>query len=221
MQSGNLRVVGHRVGGGAARARRRQPPPPHAGRARRSARWSSFGDVAARPAPRAGRAAGARAGLGSPSPAPTGLGLIGALGFPVARRDGAAAHRAHPRDAPARRAVRLPAARPTGSRWAQIACLLVYVAVPLPYNALADGRWDARRALRRRAAAPRDAGPRQPGGAVRARRRRGRARRARALRGGCRVLAHRLRHRAGRHAWLPVAVVLVVLHGASAWRSAA
>ena len=38
-------------------------------------------------------------------------------------------------------AYRLP--RPTGSRWAQIVCLLVYVAVPLPYNALANGRWDA------------------------------------------------------------------------------
>ena len=31
-------------------------------------------------------------------------------------------------------AYRLP--RPTGSRWAQIVCLLVYVTVPLPYNAL-------------------------------------------------------------------------------------
>jgi hypothetical protein len=34
-------------------------------------------------------------------------------------------------------------ARPIGSRYAQIAALLVYVANPLPYDALAEGRWGA------------------------------------------------------------------------------
>ena len=32
-------------------------------------------------------------------------------------------------------------ARPVGSRYAQIAALLVYVTIPVPYNALAEGRW--------------------------------------------------------------------------------
>src|SRR5690606_10472401 len=34
-------------------------------------------------------------------------------------------------------------AGPTGSRHAQVAALVVYVANPLPYNALANGRWGA------------------------------------------------------------------------------
>ena len=64
-------------------------------------------------------------------------------------------------------AYRLPA--PTGSRWAQIACLLVYVTVPLPYNALADGRWGALVLYAAAPAAGRDARQREPGGALRAR----------------------------------------------------
>ena len=83
------------------------------------------------------------AGLGSPSPAPTGLGLIGTLGFPMLGAMGLLRTLLVLGMLPlgAFGAYRLPL--PTGSRWAQLACLLVYVAVPLPYNALASGRWDA------------------------------------------------------------------------------
>jgi GT2 family glycosyltransferase len=83
------------------------------------------------------------AGLGSPSPAPTGLGVIGTLGLPMLGAMGLLRTLLILGMLPlgALFAYRLP--RPTGSRWAQLACLLVYVAVPLPYNALARGRWDA------------------------------------------------------------------------------
>jgi GT2 family glycosyltransferase len=83
------------------------------------------------------------AGLGSEAPAPTGLGLIGGLGVVMAGAMGLLRTILTVGLIPlgAVLAYRLP--RPTGSRFAQIACLLVYVAVPLPYNALARGRWDA------------------------------------------------------------------------------
>ena len=83
------------------------------------------------------------AGLGSESPAPTGLGLVGVAGTLMA---GAVALLRTlltvgliPLGALA--AYRL--ARPSGSRYAQLAALLVYVANPLPYNALAGGGWGA------------------------------------------------------------------------------
>ena len=83
------------------------------------------------------------AGLGSPSPAPTGLGVIGTLGLPLLGAMGLLRTLLILGMLPlgALFAYRLP--RPTGSRWAQLAALLVYAAVPLPYNALARGRWDA------------------------------------------------------------------------------
>jgi GT2 family glycosyltransferase len=83
------------------------------------------------------------AGLGSPSPAPTALGVIGTLGLPLLGAMGLLRTLLILGMLPlgALLAYRLPV--PTGSRWAQLACLLVYVAVPLPYNALASGRWDA------------------------------------------------------------------------------
>ena len=151
------------------------------------------------------------AGLGSPSPGPErrsgcigtlGVAFIGAMGLlrtvlilgmiPLG----------------ALFAYQLPA--PTGSRWAQIACLLVYVAVPLPYNALADGRWDALVLYAAAPAARRDAGPRQPGGPVRRRSvaTPGRACRTRRGGSGCWRSASSPR---SPPASLPVAVVLLVL----------
>ena len=115
------------------------------------------------------------AGLGSPSPNPSGLGLLGTLGFLFFGALGLLRTVLILGMLPlgAFFAYRLP--RPTGSRWAQIVCLLVYVAVPLPYNALANGRWDARGPLRRRPPDGRDARPGQSDGAVRSTGRGGRA----------------------------------------------
>jgi len=83
------------------------------------------------------------AGLGSGAPAPTAFGLLGALGLASAGAMGVLRTVLTVGMIPlgALCAYRLPA--PTGSRWAQITCLLVYVTVPLPYNALAAGRWGA------------------------------------------------------------------------------
>ena len=83
------------------------------------------------------------AGLGSPSPNPTGLGMLGTLGFASFGALGLLRTALIVGMLPlgAFFAYRLP--RPTGSRWAQIVCLLVYVAVPLPYNSLANGQWEA------------------------------------------------------------------------------
>ncbi len=83
------------------------------------------------------------AGLGSEAPAPTAFGLIGTLGVASVGAMGVLRTLLTLGMIPlgALFAYRLPA--PSGSRWAQIACLLVYVTVPLPYNALADGRWGA------------------------------------------------------------------------------
>jgi GT2 family glycosyltransferase len=83
------------------------------------------------------------AGLGSETPAPTAFGVIGTLGVGFVGAMGMLRTVLTLGMIPlgAWFAYRLPA--PTGSRWAQIACLLVYVTVPLPYNALADGRWGA------------------------------------------------------------------------------
>ncbi|MEQ1786424.1 MAG: glycosyltransferase family 2 protein [Acidimicrobiales bacterium] len=83
------------------------------------------------------------AGLGSESPAPTAFGLLGVLGLASAGALGLLRTILTVGLLPlgAFLAYRLP--RPTGSRWAQITCLLVYVTVPLPYNALAAGQWGA------------------------------------------------------------------------------
>jgi GT2 family glycosyltransferase len=83
------------------------------------------------------------AGLGSESPAPTALGATSLFGFLAAGTMGLLRTIVTVGLLPlgAFAAYRLP--RPLGSRWAQIACLLVYVTIPLPYNALAAGRWGA------------------------------------------------------------------------------
>ena len=142
------------------------------------------------------------AGLGSPSPNPTGLGLIGALGFPVLGAMGLLRTLLILGMLPLGAWFAYRLARPTGSRWAQLACLLVYVAVPLPYNALAHGRWDAvvlyaaaplllgmlARASRVAPFGP-DGGEAGPG--------------VRSTPWRLRVLAHRLHHRARRPPWPP------------------
>lgn len=81
------------------------------------------------------------AGLGSEAPPPTGLGLVGMLGLAVGGTMGLL------RTALTIGLVPLGAigiyrlAAPTGSPRAQIAALLIYICNPLPYNALAAGRW--------------------------------------------------------------------------------
>ena len=185
LQLGRAARVGHRVGRRGLRARGRQPPPAHARRAGRR-RDGGLQPVADRPAARSWASGWRSAGLGSQTPAPTAFGIIGTLGAGFLGAMGLLRTVLTLGMIPlgALFAYRLPA--PTGSRWAQIACLLVYVTVPLPYNALADGRWGA---LVLYAAAPAAGGAArqpEPGRAVRAGRRTG-TRRCRPGRGaaGC------------------------------------
>ncbi len=83
------------------------------------------------------------AGLGSASPAPTAFGLLAGLGTLAVGAMGLLRTVLTLGLLPlgALLAYRLPA--PTGLRHAQVACLLVYICNPLPYNALAAGRWGA------------------------------------------------------------------------------
>ncbi len=83
------------------------------------------------------------AGLGSEAPAPTGIGLLGLLGGVTLGSMGFLRQVLILGLLPlgAIGAYRLPA--PTGSRRAQLVALVVYVAVPVPYAALANGRWSA------------------------------------------------------------------------------
>ncbi|HJR26626.1 MAG TPA: hypothetical protein VJ804_14210, partial [Acidimicrobiales bacterium] len=81
------------------------------------------------------------AGLGSEAPNPTLFGAVGLLGGVLGGTMGLLRTLLTVGLIPlgAFGAYRL--ARPVGSRYAQIAALLVYVALPVPYNALAEGRW--------------------------------------------------------------------------------
>ncbi len=81
------------------------------------------------------------AGLGSESPNPTLFGLIGALGGLFGGAMGLLRTLLTVGLVPIGAAGAYRLARPVGSRYAQIAALLVYVANPVPYNALAQGRW--------------------------------------------------------------------------------
>lgn len=83
------------------------------------------------------------AGLGSASPAPSAFGLLAVLGALLGGAMGVLRVVLTVGLLPlgAFLAYRLPA--PTGSRRAQLACLLVYVCNPLPYNSLASGHWGA------------------------------------------------------------------------------
>lgn len=84
-----------------------------------------------------------RSGLGSDSAAPTGLGVFGALGWILG------GHLALLRTAVTLGLVPLGivgayrALSPGGSRAAQLAAAVAYAAVPVPYNAVAAGRWSA------------------------------------------------------------------------------
>lgn len=83
------------------------------------------------------------AGLGSEAPAPTAYGIIGGLGLTFAGAMGLLRTVLTVGMLPfgAFTIYRLTGA--IGSRYARIAALIVYVCNPLPYNALAEGRWDA------------------------------------------------------------------------------
>ncbi len=83
------------------------------------------------------------AGLGSEAPAPTAYGLVGGLGLLTAGTMGLLRTLLTVGLLPLGAALAYRLAGPTGSRHAQIAALLVYVCNPLPYNALAAGRWGA------------------------------------------------------------------------------
>lgn len=83
------------------------------------------------------------AGLGSEAPAPTAFGLLGSMGVLLAGATGLLRTLLTVGLIPLGGFAAYRLAAPTRSRWAQIACLVVYLTVPLPYNALAAGRWGA------------------------------------------------------------------------------
>jgi GT2 family glycosyltransferase len=83
------------------------------------------------------------AGLGSEAPAPTAFGLFGAGGLAFFGAMGALRTVVTVGLIPLGALGIYRLAAPLGSRYAQIAALLTYVANPLPYNALANGRWGA------------------------------------------------------------------------------
>lgn len=82
-------------------------------------------------------------GLGSEAPAPTAYGIVGGLGLGFGGAMGLLRTILTVGMLPfgAFAAYRLTG--PIGSPYARIAALIVYVCNPLPYNALAAGRWDA------------------------------------------------------------------------------
>jgi GT2 family glycosyltransferase len=83
------------------------------------------------------------AGLGSQAPAPTAYGLLGGLGVLTAGTMGLLRTVLTLGLLPLGALTIHRMTAPLGSRHAQIAALLVYVCNPLPYNALAGGRWGA------------------------------------------------------------------------------
>ncbi|MGH9276210.1 MAG: hypothetical protein ACRDZU_16320, partial [Acidimicrobiales bacterium] len=83
------------------------------------------------------------AGLGSEAPAPTAYGLLGGLGLAAAGTMGLLRTVLTVGLVPLGAVLAYRLAGPLGSRRAQLAALLVYVCNPLPYNALAAGRWSA------------------------------------------------------------------------------
>lgn len=83
------------------------------------------------------------AGLGSEAPAPTAYGILGGLGLLSAGTMGLLRTVLTLGLLPLGALTMYRLAAPVGSRWAQIVALLVYVCNPLPYNALATGRWGA------------------------------------------------------------------------------
>ncbi|HUP69510.1 MAG TPA: glycosyltransferase family 2 protein [Acidimicrobiales bacterium] len=82
-------------------------------------------------------------GLGSDAPAPAALGLLGVAGVMVAGAGGLLQTVLVLGALPVGAVGAMRLATPFGSRRARTAALLVYAAVPLPYNAIARGRWGA------------------------------------------------------------------------------
>lgn len=83
-----------------------------------------------------------RSGLGSEAPAPTAFGLLGGLGFLSLGLTGLLRTVLIVGLLPLGGFTAYRLAAPLGSRGAQIVALLLYLCNPLPYNALARGRWE-------------------------------------------------------------------------------
>lgn len=82
-----------------------------------------------------------RAGLGSPGPQPTGDGVLGVLGVVALGATGLLRTVLIIGCVPIGALGAWRLAKPIGSRRASVASLAVYLAIPLPYNALAGGSW--------------------------------------------------------------------------------
>ncbi len=82
-------------------------------------------------------------GLGAVEPNPTGLGLIGGLGLVFLNSLGILTKVLVLGMLPVGAAGMWRLTKPIGSRRSRIVALIVYFAVPLPYNALAAGQWNA------------------------------------------------------------------------------
>ncbi|MBI2709205.1 MAG: glycosyltransferase [Actinobacteria bacterium] len=80
-------------------------------------------------------------GLGQPGPAPTGLGLLALLGFVSLGAMGLLQKILVLGMLPLGAVGAWRLARPIGSTRASVAALVVYLALPVPYNALARGSW--------------------------------------------------------------------------------
>lgn len=83
-----------------------------------------------------------RSGLGSEDPAPTAFGLLGGLGLTSLGMMGLLRTILTVGLLPLGGFTAYRLAAPLGSRGAQVVSLVVYLCNPLPYNALATGRWD-------------------------------------------------------------------------------
>lgn len=81
-----------------------------------------------------------QAGLGSEAPAPTAFGLLGVAGFLLGGSTGFLRTLLVVGSLPVGAIGAARLAAPLGSQRARLAALVVYVAIPLPYNALAGGR---------------------------------------------------------------------------------
>lgn len=83
------------------------------------------------------------AGLGSEAPAPTAYGIIGGVGLAMAGTMGLLRTILTVGMLPLGAVAMYRVTGPIGSRYARIAALIVYLCNPLPYDALAAGRWGA------------------------------------------------------------------------------
>ena len=95
------------------------------------------------PARRVGAGVAARRASGDDGAGPGVAGALGLLGATSVRPGRPGPHAPDRRPRPARRRRRAPPPAPAGSKRAQVAAAVAYAAVPLPYDALAAGRWSA------------------------------------------------------------------------------